>query len=129
MRLIDLVAWAKTCMLLAAATPPRGLERARALAELRRAVDEPRRLVDEILQSAQTLPQALLVDLRVSEMAISKLVAGAVLRRETKHPPPPRRPTEPSPPRDADTAEPPPSAAAEPSPPRDAAPSPHPEST
>lgn len=79
-RLIDLVAWAKTCLLLAAAALPGSPERARTLTALREAVIEPRRLVDEVLHSGQALPQDLLVDLRVSEMAIPKLEAGAVLR-------------------------------------------------
>ena len=79
-RLIDLVAWAKTCLLLTAAALPGSPERARTLTALREAVIEPRRLVDEVLHSGQALPQALLVDLRVSEMAIPKLEAGAVLR-------------------------------------------------
>jgi hypothetical protein len=94
--LIDLVAWAKTCRLLTAATLPDSPERARALTELRGAVIEPRRLVDEILHIGQALPQALLVDLCASEMAIPKLEPGAILRtsqqRKTGHPPPSRHP-------------------------------------
>lgn len=79
-RLIDLVAWAKTCMLITAATRPGSPERASELQKLREAVIEPRTLVDKVLKNSQALPQALLVDLRTSEMAIPKLEAGAVLR-------------------------------------------------
>lgn len=86
--LINLVAWAKTCMLLAAATPPSSPERTRGLEELRRAVNEPRHLTDEILHSSQTLPQALLVDLRTCELAIPRLEAGAVLRAHNTGPSP-----------------------------------------
>ena len=79
-RLIDLVAWAKTCMLITAATPPGSPERACELQKLREAVIEPRCLIDKVLSNSQALPQALLVDLRTSELAIPKLEAGAVLR-------------------------------------------------
>jgi hypothetical protein len=117
-RLIDLVAWAKTCLLLTAATLPGSPERARTLAELQEAVVEPRRLVDEILHSGQALPQNLLVDLRASEMAIPKLEAGAVLRTsqqpKTEHPRPPGRQA--ASPQSRDTDE-PPSAPSPPTPP------------
>ena len=97
--LIDLVAEAKTCLLLAAMTPTGSRERALALARLRTAVLEPRSLTNqildglrkavanpqhithEILDSLQGMPQAIIVELRVCEMAISKLEAGAVLRQ------------------------------------------------
>jgi len=80
-RLIDEVAWAKTCMLITAATPPRSAERDTELAKLRTAVVEPRRLVDEVLSKAQVVPQNLLIELRSCELAIPKLEAGAVLRQ------------------------------------------------
>jgi hypothetical protein len=84
-RLIDLVAWAKTCLLITAATPPGSPERIYELQELREAVVEPRHLTDKILGSSQKLPQALLVDLRTCELAIPKLEAGAVLRASSAH--------------------------------------------
>lgn len=79
-RLIDLVAWARTCLLITAATPPGSPGRLCKLEELRKALVEPRHLTDEILGSSRELPQALLVSLRVCELAIPKLEAGAVLR-------------------------------------------------
>jgi hypothetical protein len=82
-RLIDEVAWAKTCMLIAAATPPGSPERIAEMAKLRTAIVEPRRIVDEILGKAQALPRVVLVELRTCELAIPKLEAGAVLRRES----------------------------------------------
>jgi len=84
-RLIDLVAWAKTCMLITAATRPGSPERAAELQKLREAIIEPRALVDKVLSNSQALPQALLVDLRTSEMSIQKLEAGAVLRTSSAH--------------------------------------------
>lgn len=85
-RLIDLTAWAKTCLLLTAVTPPGSFERARELKALQKAVVEPRRLVDKILGSAQKLPEELLVTLRTCELAIPKLEAGAVLRTSQSTP-------------------------------------------
>ena len=82
-RLIDTVAWAKTCMLICAATEPGSAARAAELAKLREAVVEPRRVVDEVLGSGKVLPDAVLVELRTCEMAIPKLEAGAILRRPT----------------------------------------------
>ena len=82
-RLIDAVAWAKTCLLVTAATAPGSPARAHELEKLRQAVVEPRRVVDEILGNAQALPRAVLVELRTCELALPKLEAGAVLRRET----------------------------------------------
>ena len=79
--LIDLVAWAKTCLYVAAATAPGSAERARELVTLRKAVTEPRRVADEILGGKQKLPHEVLVALRVCELAIPKLEAGAVLRQ------------------------------------------------
>jgi hypothetical protein len=84
-RLIDLVAWAKTCLYITAMTAPSSPERVRELEKLREAVMEPRRLTDEILGSSQALPQVILVDLRVCELAIPKLAAGAVLRSSPPH--------------------------------------------
>lgn len=80
-RLIDAVAWAKTCMLITAATIPGSTERDRELEQLRQAVLEPRRAVDEILGRGQTVPHAVFVDLRTCELAIPALEAGAVLRQ------------------------------------------------
>ena len=80
-RLIDDVAWAKTCMLITAATAPKGPERACELEKLRKAVVEPRRVVDEVFNKRQTLPRELIVALRTCELAIPKLEAGAVLRQ------------------------------------------------
>ena len=80
-RLIDHLAWAKTCMLVAAATTPKSPEREREMEKLRNAVIEPRRVVDEVFNSGQSLPRELIVELRTCELAIPKLEAGAVLRR------------------------------------------------
>jgi len=79
-RLIDQVAWAKTCLLITADTPPKSPERDTELAKLRAAVVDPRQLVDEILAKVLAVPRDLLVELRVCELAIPKLEAGAVLR-------------------------------------------------
>jgi hypothetical protein len=75
-RLVDAVAWAKTCLLIAAATPPGGAERARELENLRRAVVEPRRLVDEIFGRGQGVRRSVIVDLRACKLAVPKLEAG-----------------------------------------------------
>jgi hypothetical protein len=80
-QLIDAVAWAKTCMLIAASTLPSSPERTAELDKLRHGVVEPRRVVDEILGLGQTVPRDLLVELRACELAIPKLEAGAVLRQ------------------------------------------------
>jgi hypothetical protein len=80
-RLIDAVAWAKTCMLITAATTPKSPERAEELAKLREAVVEPRRVVDEVFAAGQVLPDVVLIGLRVCELAIPKLEAGAILRQ------------------------------------------------
>lgn len=81
-RLIDSIAWAKTCMLITAATAPGSPARAAELDKLRAAIVEPRRVVDEILAKTQAVPRNLLVELRTCELAISKLEAGAVLRQD-----------------------------------------------
>jgi hypothetical protein len=80
-RLIDHVAWAKTCMLLAAATKPGSPERTREMEQLRQAVVEPRRAVDEILGRGQAVPREVLITLRTCELAIPQLEAGAILRQ------------------------------------------------
>ena len=81
-RLIDDVAWAKTCMIIAAATAPKSPEREREMVKLRKAVEETRRVVDEIGSQGQSLPDVILVELRTCELAIPKLEAGAVLRQD-----------------------------------------------
>ena len=81
-RLIDDVAWAKTCMIIAAATPPKSPERERELEKLRKAVVEPRRVVDEVFSQGQVLPRELIIDLRTCELAIPALEEGAVLRQD-----------------------------------------------
>ena len=81
-RLIDDVAWAKTCMLIAAATAPKSPEREREMEKLRKAVIEPRRVVNEVFIQEQYLPRALIVELRTCELAIPKLEAGAILRQQ-----------------------------------------------
>lgn len=81
-RLIDTVAWAKTCLLICAATRPRSPERHGELKKLREAVIEPRRVVDKILEKTQAVPRELLIELRTCELAIPKLEAGAILRQE-----------------------------------------------
>jgi hypothetical protein len=83
-RLIDDVAWAKTCMIIAAATPPKSAERESEMDKLRKAVVEPRRVVDEVFSQGQSLPRELIIELRTCELAIPKLEAGAVLRRSTE---------------------------------------------
>ena len=80
-RLIDGVAWAKTCMLITAATKPGSPERERELEKLRKAVVAPRQVVDEVFSKGQSLPRELIVELRTCELAIPKLEAGAVLRQ------------------------------------------------
>jgi hypothetical protein len=80
-RLIDDVAWAKTCMIIAAATPPKSAERESELAKLRAAVAPPRKIVDEVFAQGQSLPRDLIVELRTCELAIPKLEAGAILRQ------------------------------------------------
>lgn len=80
-RLVDEVAWAKTCMLITAATAPKSPEREQELSKLRQAVIAPRRTIDQILEKAQAVPRNLLVELRTCELAIPKLAAGAVLRQ------------------------------------------------
>lgn len=82
-RLIEEVAWAKTCSLICAATRPGSPERADELKKLRDAVVDLRRAVDEVFDKDQVLPQAVLVELSVCELAILKLEAGAVLRQPT----------------------------------------------
>jgi len=81
-RLIDAVAWAKTCLLITAATPPGSSERAQELDKLRQAVVDPRRSIDEILTRGQAVPREVLIALRTCELAIPKLEAGAVLRQD-----------------------------------------------
>jgi hypothetical protein len=80
-RLIDDVAWAKTCMLICAATTPGSSERDHEMQKLRQAVIEPRRAVDEILGCGQAVPRDVLIELRTCELAIPQLEAGAVLRQ------------------------------------------------
>ena len=81
-RLIDDVAWAKTCMIMTAATKPGSSERDSELVKLRKAIVEPRRVVDEVFSRGQVLPQELIVELRACELAIPALEAGAVLREQ-----------------------------------------------
>lgn len=82
-RLINDVAWAKTCLIVTAATKPGSAEREREMTKLREAIVEPRRVVDEVFQKGQSLPREVLVQLRTCELAIPKLEAGAVLRPES----------------------------------------------
>jgi hypothetical protein len=79
--LINEVAWAKTCLLITAATVPGSPERAHELTLLRQAVIGPRRAVDKILDAGQAVPREVIVALRVCELAIPKLEAGEVLRQ------------------------------------------------
>lgn len=72
-RLIDEVAWAKTCLLIAIAAPVGSLVRAEELAKLRKAIVEPRRVVEEVFAKGQVLPREVLVELRTCELAIEKL--------------------------------------------------------
>lgn len=81
-RLIDEVAWAKTCVIITAATAPKSPERDREMAKLREAVIGPRRVVDEVFSHGQSLPRDLIIELRTCELAIPKLEAGAVLRQQ-----------------------------------------------
>ena len=82
-RLIEQVAWAKTCLLVAAATTPGSADRVRELDELRRAVVDPRRTIDSVFAQGQSLPRDVIIELRVCELAIPKLEAGAVLRQDS----------------------------------------------
>ena len=86
-RLVDEVAWAKTCLLITAGTKPGSPERAAELEKLRAAVIRPRHIVDEILAKTQAVPRNLLVELRTCELAIPKLEAGAVLRQDRQDAP------------------------------------------
>lgn len=52
------------------------------MTKLRAAVIPPRKIVDEILEKGQALPRDVIVTLRMCELAIPKLEAGAVLRSE-----------------------------------------------
>jgi hypothetical protein len=81
-RLIDTVAWAKTCMLLTAATKPGSAERTQELDKLRAAVIEPRRVVDDVFTQGQSLPRDLIIELRTCELAIPQLERGAILRQD-----------------------------------------------
>lgn len=83
-RLIDTVAWAKTCMLIAAATAPKSTERECEMVKLREAIVEPRRVIDEVFSQGQSLPRDLIIELRTCELAIPQLEAGAVLRQQPK---------------------------------------------
>ena len=83
-RLIDTVAWAKTCMLIVAATVPKTPEREREMEKLRAAVIEPRQVVDDAFSQGQSLPRDLIVELRTCELAIPKLEAGAILRQKAE---------------------------------------------
>jgi len=85
-RLIDEVAWAKTCMLIAAATKPSSPEREHEMEKLRAAIVEPRRVIDEAFGKGQSLPREVLIALRTCELAIPKLDAGAVLRQQAETP-------------------------------------------
>lgn len=80
-RLIDDVAWAKTCMLIAAATAPKSPARTHEMEKLREAVIEPRRVIDEVFSKGQSIPREPLIELRSCELAIPKLEVGAVLRQ------------------------------------------------
>jgi hypothetical protein len=80
-RLIDTVAWAKTCMILTAATKPGSPERASDLDKLREAVIEPRRIADDAFAQGQSLPREVIIQLRTCELAIPQLEQGAVLRQ------------------------------------------------
>ena len=86
-RLIDGVAWAKTCILVTTATKPASPERESELEKLRTAVVEPRRVIDEVFGKGQSIPRDLLVELRSCELAIPKLEAGAVLRQNPEEAP------------------------------------------
>jgi hypothetical protein len=86
-RLVDAVAWAKTCLLITAATLPGSAQRAAELDKLRAAVVEarrPRRRVDKIFGRGQALPPDLIGELRSRELAIPRLEAGAVLRQHSQ---------------------------------------------
>ena len=85
-RLIDTVAWAKTCMLIAAAAKPGSPERVQELDKLRTAIVEPRRVVDEVFEQGQSLPRDLIIELRTCELAIPQLEQSAVLRERTETP-------------------------------------------
>lgn len=81
-RLIDAVAWAKTCMIVTAATKPDSPERAQELDKLRAAIVEPRCVVDDVFAQGQSLPRELIIELRTCELAIPQLEQGAVLRQD-----------------------------------------------
>lgn len=86
-RLVDEVAWAKTCMLITAATKPGSPERDHEMEKLRAAIVSSRKIVDEILGQGLAVPYNVMVALRTCELAIPKLEAGAVLRQSRSEPP------------------------------------------
>jgi hypothetical protein len=79
-RLIDTVAWAKTLMITTAGTIPLSDERKSALLTFRQAAVEARRDIDAVLNEGFQLPDQILIEMRVCEMAVPQLEAGAVLR-------------------------------------------------
>lgn len=76
-KLVDVVAWAKTCLLITAATKPGTPDREREMAQLREATAQARAAVNA---APAPVPQSLRVEVRVCELAIPKLEAGAILR-------------------------------------------------
>ena len=86
-RLIDGVAWAKTCMIVTAATAPGSPARDRELEKLRTAIVDPRKIVDDVFGKGQSLPRELVIELRTCELALPKLEQGAVLRTQATQTP------------------------------------------
>jgi len=80
-RLIAEVAWAKTCLIVSAASAPASPQRTHELEKLRQAIAPARRRGDAILARGQGVPENVLVALRVCELALPELEAGAGLRR------------------------------------------------
>lgn len=72
-RLFNEVAWAKTCLLVATTALP-GPDRVRKVNKLREALKSPRHVLDEIFGRGQSVPRAVIVDLRRCELALPELV-------------------------------------------------------
>lgn len=71
--LIDAVAYAKMCFIVATGTVPRSPQRGKALEDLRQAVVRSRHAVDEIFRRSQAVSREILVQLRVCELGIQRL--------------------------------------------------------
>jgi hypothetical protein len=74
--LINLIAEAKKRLVITEITEPQSVARRAELRRFGAAIVEPRRLVKEVQARGQEVPHAVLVELRVCELAIDKLRAA-----------------------------------------------------